>query len=374
MRKIEFGEFRINESSKKHLQDCIDSNWISMGKKVSLLEGKWRGLFNYGYARAVSSGTSAVTACCMALYDFGAKPGDEIIVPALTFIASATAIRAAGFTPRFVDVKTDMNIDESLIQENINEKTRAIVAVNLMGKPAALDIIQSIARNNGLKVIIDACESYGCKYRGKFALEYGDMETSSHYVAHLIVCGEGGIVSTNDPQLDEVIESIRSHGRVKGSLYFDHVRYGLNFKMSDLHASIGLGEVEQFWDVFWKRKSNVQYLRNCCAGLEDIAWFTEEEADCVNCPHGFSITLKPKYKDKIDQFKKHLDDSNIHWKRNFGTIVGHKSFSYLNLDQNLFPNALYIGDFGIHVGCHYWLTDDELEYLGSKLRDFLVKL
>lgn len=374
MKRIEFGNIIIGETAKKHVKDCLDNNWISMGPKVAEFEKQWQELFDYKHARAVASGTAAGMACCMALYDFGANPGDEIIVPALSFIATANAVRAAGFVPKFVDVKIDsMNIDEEQIEQAINARTVAIKIVNLMGRPAELDKIQAIAIKHSLKVIVDNCEGYGSQFKGKYSLNYADMETSSHYTAHLICCAEGGMVSTNNAHIDECIESVRSHGRVGGKLYFDHVRFGLNLKMSDIHAAIGLGEIENFWQIFNKRRTNIRYLRKSLDGLEDKAWFTEEEPNNVNCPHGFSITLKPQYKEHIALFQEFLDSCSIHWKRNFGSMPHHKAFSYLKRNDE-FPNAKYIGDFGIHVGCHYYLSDIDLEYLSDKLKEFLQKL
>src|SRR5581483_3445060 len=222
-KRIEFGELKLRESAKTHILDCLSRNWITMGPKVKEFEESWKKLFNYKYAKALSSGTSADTACCMVAYDFGAKPGDEVIIPALSFIATANAVRAAGLTPKFVDVKIDtMNIDETQIESAITDKTAAIMFVNLMGKPAKMDKIQEIAKKHNLLTISDSCESYGCRYKDKFTLKYADMETSSHYVAHLCCSGEGGIVSTNSEKIDSIVESIRSHGRHGGSLYFDH--------------------------------------------------------------------------------------------------------------------------------------------------------
>lgn len=370
-KRIEFGEVRLNDISKSHIMDCLNNSRITMGAKVQLFEDNWKRLFGYKFARAVSSGTSAGIACCLALYDFGAKEGDEVICPALSFIATASAVRAAGLKPVFVDIRREtLNIDEDLIEQAITPRTAAIQVVNTMGRPAELDKIKKIADKHGLKMIVDNCEAYGSKFKDRFALDFADMETSSHYAAHLICSAEGGTVSTNDPQIDEIIESNRSHGRILGSLYFDHIRRGLNLKMSDLHAAVGLGEIEHFWDTFWLRRQNVTKIREAVRGLEDIAWFTEEDAGNINCPHGFSITLKDKFKHKMGDLQSLLDQHSIHWKRNFGAIPTHRAFSDV---QGHYPEAEYAGDYGLHVGCHQWLGDD-LEYLCEKLKSALIDI
>ena len=226
MKKIEFGELHISDLGKKHLQDCIDTNWVTMGPKVKQFEEEWKNLFGYKHTVMVNSGTSADIAACIALYSKGAKPGDEIICPALGFIAAPNAIRAAGFKPVFVDVELDsLNINIDLVEEAITEKTAGILTINTMGKPSRMDILQEIAKNNNLSLISDSCESYGCRLKGKFSLEYCDWEVTSSYIAHIVTCGEMGSVSCHTEEDADLIRSIRSHGREPNSIYFNHIIY-----------------------------------------------------------------------------------------------------------------------------------------------------
>lgn len=374
-KKIEFGELRITDLAKKYVQECLDKNWVSIGDKTRLFEEEWKNLFGYKNTVMVSSGTSADIAACLALYDMGAKPGDFIICPALSFIATANSIRAAGFTPLFVDVKKEtLQLDETLLERYINSKGIAgIMVVNLMGKPCRLDTISDMARSKDLPLIVDNCEAYGSTLNDKFSLEYADFETTSHYIAHIICCGEGGTVSTNRDDLADIIRSVRSHGRQPNSLYFDHVRYGLNLKPTDLHASIGLGEISDFWKIFKRRKENLYKFREAVDGLEHIAYFVEEDENAVNAPHGFSMTLKEEYANtrnfnKLTQF---LEERGIHWKKNFGSMAHHSAFKYLEYSPNTLKNAQYIGDYGLHIGCHYWLSDDDVAYIQESLREGL---
>jgi len=319
----------------------------------------------------------------MALYDYGAKPGDYIICPALSYIATANAIRAAGFTPLFVDIKKEtLNINtdsiENLIKTHnaLRKNIVAIMCVNLMGKPCDLDILSEISKKHDIKLIVDNCEAYGSKFKGKYSLEYTDMETTSHYIAHIICCGEGGTVSCKDEELFNILKSIRSHGRQPDSLYFDHIRFGLNFKPTDLHASIGLGEIDEFWTIFNKRKANVYEFRKAVRGYEGKAYFIEEDEGCRNAPHAFSITLKERYATKrnMDIVKETLEENNIHWKRNFGSMPHHKAFDYLGYKASSMENAQYVGEYGIHIGCHYWLTEEDIDNVCSALRKALGKI
>ena len=370
---IKFGEIRINDISKQHVQECLDSNNITMGKKVKLFEEKWRNVFGYKYARLMASGTAAGTAACMTLYGLGAKQGQEIICPALSFIATANAIKMAGFTPKFVDVKREtLNIDETKIEDAITDKTVAIKVVNTMGRPCQLDVIQDIAKKHNLFVIIDGCESYGCKYKNKFSLDFGDMETSSHYAAHCMVLGEGGCVSTNNSEIDMLLESVRSHGRRGGSLYFDHEDFGGNFKNTDLHAAIGLGELEFFWENFNLRHQNMMTLHKGLEKYKDRFWASEQDIDCINCPHGFSITLKdPKY--GIDRLKVHLKEAEIDFKRNFGCIpTQHAAFK--EYKEGNYPEAEYIGSYGLHFGIHRYLSSGDLDCIINVVSNYFDKV
>jgi len=223
-----------------------------------------------------------------------------------------------------------------------------------------MDKIREFADEHNLIVIEDACEAHGAKYKGNFIGTLGDMSCFSYYIAHLVCCGEGGMVSTNDDHIADVLRSTRSHGRPFGSLYFDHQRTGLNSKMNDLEASLGLEAIECFWKTFDTRYQTMKELRAACDGYEDLAWFSEEDEGNTNCPHGFSITMREK--DRINILEQTLDKYDIHWKRNFGSIpTQHKAFSKeMNCGLGSFPNAEWVGNHGIHIGCHQYLTEENV--------------
>jgi dTDP-4-amino-4,6-dideoxygalactose transaminase len=372
--KIKFGDITINNTSKAHVLDCLIDNHVTMGGKTALLEKKWTELFGHTHTVAVNSGTSACIAMCLSLYEFGAKPGDEIIVPALSFIATANAVRAAGFTPRFVDIeKETLNINPELIEQVITNKTRAIMFVNLMGKPAKIPEITAIAGKYNLWMLGDCCESHGCMYDNKYMESHCDATAYSCYAAHILFSGELGFVCTNNERIATSVKSTRTHGRHPGSLYFDHVRYGLNLKPTDLHASIGLGNIDYFWDIFNKRYENVKYLSNGLTELRNDFWFSEEDPGYKNSPHAFSLTMKPGSKLNLVELQKTLDDAEIEWKRNFGAMPNHGAFSYLKHTPDEFPCATYVGNNGLHIGCHQYLEKEHLDYVIDILRKFAIK-
>lgn len=161
--KIPFGTIAISEKSKELIQKILDSNRVSAGKYLRDFEKKFARLIGRKEAVAVSSGTDANALALAVLYDFEAKRGDEIIIPALSFVATGNSILQAGFRPVFVDVeKETLNINPGKIEKTITKKTRAIMPVHLMGKPAAMNPILKIAQKHQLFVIEDAAEAYGC--------------------------------------------------------------------------------------------------------------------------------------------------------------------------------------------------------------------
>ena len=374
---VSFGSIKIGETAKKHMHDVLESNKISTGVKVELFESEWGKLFDYKYNLAVSSGTDADIAACMTLYDFGAERDDEIIAPALGFIAVGNSIAAAGFKPVFVDVELEsMNIDPEQIEKAITKKTKAIMAVHTMGVPCKMDRIIEIAKKHNLIVIEDACEAHGAKYKGKYVGHWGDITTFSFYAAHLICSGEGGMVSTNNEKIAKVLESVRNHGR-EGEFqldkkYFNHVRPGLNLRMNEMEASIGLEGIEKFWETFNKRKDNLNYLLEQIGHLKKFAYFNKEDDlnKNVSSPHALSILLKkPKY--RYDELYKFLRENQITCKRNFGSIpTQHKAFSYLGYSLGDFPNAEYIGNNGLHFGIHQYLEKEELDFAAEKLFEY----
>lgn len=369
--RIYFGDLIIGKTAKKYLQKAIDKNWVSEGDNVKQFEEDFAKLFGYKHAIATSSGTDADMAACVALYDFGAERGDEIIVPALSFVATANSILAAGFTPKFVDVELEtLNIDPSKIEEAITDRTRAIMVVHTMGKPCEMDSILKIAEKYDLKVIEDACEAHGAMYKDKVVGTIGDMGTFSFYTAHQIVCGEGGMVVTDDDKIAEVVRSVKSHGRPSGSIYFDFQRIGFNSKMNDLEAALGLEGIECFNGFFNKRKNNLYKLLELTKDLSGYLYFIKEEHYEKVSPHAFPMVLKDE-KYNRDKFYEHLESRGIQCKTLFGSLsTQHNAFKFLGDKLGQFPIAEYVGRNGLHFGMHQYITDDDLIYISDALKEY----
>jgi len=369
--RIAFGDIEIGDTARKYIQRALDGNWVSEGANVREFEQEFAAKFGYKHVIGASSGTDADICCCAALYDFGANRGDEIIVPACAFVASASSILAAGFIPKFVDIKVEtLDIDPAKIEEAITDKTRAIMAVHTMGKPCEMDPILEIARTHKLKIIEDACEAHGATYKGKVVGTIGDMGTFSFYTAHVVVCGEGGVVVTNDDEIADVVRSVKSHGRPPGSIYFDFQRVGFNSKMNELTAAIGLEGLQNFDATFKKRKENLYKLLELIGELSDYLHFLKEESHEKISPHAFSLVLKDKKYDR-DKLYQYLESKGIQCKTLFGSLpTQHKAFQFLDYKYGQFPAAEYTGENGLHFGIHQYLSDDDILHIGQTLKAY----
>jgi len=321
---------------------------------------------------AVSSGTDADALALAVAYDYGARRGDEVIVPALSFIATGNAVFQAGFKPVFVDVKREtLNIDPERIEAAITDRTRAIMPVHLMGKPADMDAIMAVARKHGLLVVEDTAEAHGAVYHGRLAGTIGDMAAFSLYAAHIITSIEGGMVITNDPQKAEALRSLRNHGMVNK---FDFQRIGFSAKMNEIEAAVGLGNIHIFRDIFEKRRRNLLYLIGRFKEFEDYFIYLKEDAGETIGPHAFSIILKPGVKFSKEDFVDHLDKSGIDSRNLFYSMPTQcPSYQFLGHKPGDFPEAEYCSDHGTHIGIHQGIENDQLEYVIDTVRTFLEK-
>ena len=396
--RIPFGTISVTQKSKELIADILASNRLSSGKYVREFEKKFAGVVGATEAVAVSSGTDAVALAMAVLYDFGAERGDEIIVPALSFVATGNAILQAGFVPVFVDVdRKSLNIDPSQIENVITERTRAIVPVHLMGKPADMDAINDIARQNNLHVIEDAAEAHGAVYKGKNIGTLGDMAAFSLYVAHIITTVEGGIVTTSNADFAEVLRSLRSHGRAckcescvlntasaycakrfkhgdNSDIRFMFERIGFSTKMNEMEAAIGIGNIDAYDDILRKRRENLYYLMEAFRKFEPYLATIEKEPHEEIGPHALPIILREQAQFPRNKFVEHLENNGIDTRSLFSSMPTQCSgFSFLGYKTGDFPNAEYIGENGIHVGVHQDLGMPECDHFLNTVEKFLLE-
>lgn len=394
--RIPFGTISVTEKSKNLILEILESNRLSSGRYVREFEKKFAGVVGAAEAVAVSSGTDAVALALAVLYDFGAERGDEIIVPALSFVATGNAILQAGFRPVFVDIDREtLNIDPAQIEDAVTDRTRAIVPVHLMGKPAEMDAINRIARQHNLYVIEDAAEAHGAVYKGRNVGTLGDMAAFSLYVAHIITTIEGGIVTTDRPEFAEVLRSLRSHGRAckcescvlntasaycaKRFKYGDNTdirfmfeRIGFSTKMNELEAAVGIGNIDAYDDILRKRRENLYYLMEAFRQFEPYLATIEKEPHEEIGPHALPIIIQENAPFTRSEFVAHLEKNGIDTRSLFSSMPTQcPGFAFLGHRSGDFPNAEYIGNNGIHVGVHQDLGPPECDHLINTVERFI---
>jgi dTDP-4-amino-4,6-dideoxygalactose transaminase len=374
--RIKFGDVCIGEIARKNIQDCLDKHWVTSGEKVKEFERIFAGLSDYKHCVATCSGTAADLLACLTLHDLGAKRGQKIIVPALSFIATQNSVIAAGFQPIPVDIKREtLNLNEMLVEQAIDNDTVAVMCVNTMGKPCKMDVLREICNKHGLLLICDNCEGHFCKYDNKYMSYWADVCTYSFYSAHIIFSVQQGACCTNSDEIYNSLISTRTHGRRGGELMFLHDRFGWNAQPTDLHCSIGLENIAFAQEIFDTRKFNLNYMIKSLKdkGLDNVFYFNLEEEKDFNSPHALSLTFKEDDEERFLRFYSYLENNGIQCKLNFKSVfTQQKAMRWFGCTYvlNEFPEAEFVGRNGLHLACHQYLSKEDLDYIVETIASF----
>jgi perosamine synthetase len=283
----------------------LESGMLAQGPKVAELEAAFAAYCGTKYAVAVNSGTAAIHA---ALFAAGVGQGDEVITTPYSFIATINPILMLGAKPVLVDIDpVTFNIDVSKIEQAITPQTKAIIPVDLYGQPHDYDALQSIADKHGLKIIEDACQAIGADYKDKKAGSLGDLGCFSLYATKNIMCGEGGVVTTNDEGYVTAIKEFRQHGM---SAQYEYVHLGYNYRMSDLHAAIAVEQLKKVDDFNGARNRNAQMLSE---GLKDIKGIIlpQTAPDRTHVYHQYTIRVTEDFPMERDALVQELRSREI---------------------------------------------------------------
>lgn len=372
--RITFGHIEIGKTARKYLDEAMERHWVSEGPNVRRFEEGFAKKFGYKHCEAASSGTDAGIVVFGSLFDRGAKRGDEVITPALAFVATANCILAAGLTPKFVDVELDtLNLDPAKIEAAITPRTRAIQVVHTMGRPCKMGPILDIARKHKLVVVEDCCEAHGATLNGKVIGSFGLAGLFSFYAAHMICSGEGGMISTDDADFAALCRSVRSHGRRGGQLYFAFDRVGFNSKMNDLEAAIGLEGLELFDWTFSTRRKYLARLHELLTPLENELILYRDGPGEVICPHAYPIVMRDPKK-SIEPLYQLLESKAVQCKTLFGSLpTQHKAFEFLNIPKGGFPVSERVGTTGLHFGVHQYLKEEDIEFVAGIIKSYFKK-
>lgn len=258
---IPYGQQWIDEDDIQAVVEVLRSDWLTTGPCVESFEEEFAEQVNAKYAVAVSSGTAALHAAMFAL-DIG--PGDEIIVPAMTFAASANCVVFQGGTPVFADVEPEtLLIDPRGVEKNITSKTKAVIAVDYAGQPCDYEALTVITERAGIALVDDACHALGARYRNEPVGSIAHLSAFSFHPVKHITTGEGGMISTNDGSLAQRMRIFRNHGittdhcqrETKCSWFYEMVHLGFNYRLSDFQCALGMSQLKKLSEWVSRRQS-----------------------------------------------------------------------------------------------------------------------
>lgn len=361
MKKIPAAEPLIRGNELEYITDCIKSTWLSHGKYIDLFEEKFAKFCGVKYATSVVNGTAALH---LLLASLGIKPGDEVIIPDLTFVATANAVSYAGAKPILVDVeRKTWNIDPAKIEEKITAKTKAIIAVHLYGHPADMDRINSIAKSRNIYVLEDACEAHGALYKGKKAGSLGYASCFSFYGNKIITTGEGGMIVSGDKSLINKASFLKSHAQAAKGIYH-HSEIGFNYRFTNLQAALGLAQLENVDYVLQRKRENARVYKSLLKDI-DIIMLSPEEPWAKSAFWMYSIVLK---KDNLrEKLMEKLIDLGIETRPFFEPM--HNLPMYRQ--KGNFLNTVFLSGNGLNLPSGATLSAQDIEYVCDAVKKTL---
>lgn len=346
----------LDGREREYVNECLDTTWISSGGRfIGEFERAFADYCGVKHAVACNNGTTALH---LALVALGIGPGDEVIVPSLTYIASANAVTYCGATPVLADNETRaFNIDPAQIEALITPRTKAIMPVHLYGHPADMDPINDLARKHGLFVVEDAAEAVGARYKGRMTGALGDCGVFSFFGNKIITTGEGGMVTTDDDDLAARLRLYRGQGMDPNRRYWFPV-IGYNYRMTNIQAAIGLAQLERvehhlagrarvagLYDQMLSRLGNRLILPTTEPWAEHVFWMYTVQL-------GEGVT-KPR-----DQVMAEMDALGVETRPLFYPM--HVLPPYQHLKVGEYPGADLCAARGINLPTHGLLTEADI--------------
>lgn len=273
---IPYGRQTIDDEDIKAVIEVLRSDWLTTGPKVAEFEEALARYVGTKSAVAVSSGTAALHA---AMYALGIGPGHEVIVPTLTFAASANCVVYRGGTPVFADVAADtLLIDPQEVERKITPRTKAIIAVDYAGQPCDYDALREIADRHHVSLVADACHSLGATYRGRSVGSLADLSVFSFHPVKHITTGEGGMITTDQEEYANRLRIFRNHGitsdhrqrEAQGSWFYEMVDLGYNYRITDFQCALGMSQLQKLPRWLERRREIARQYDETFAGIKGI--------------------------------------------------------------------------------------------------------
>ena len=375
--KIPLFNLNFDEMENKAVVDVLNSKWISSGPTTIELEKKFADMLGVKYALAVSNCTAALHLAVMAA---GIEPGDEVIVPSLTFVATVNCVRYAGGIPVFCDIvsKDNLCIDPDQIEKLITPKTKAVIAMHYGGFACDLDRILDICKKNNIALIEDACHGPMSEYHGKKLGTFGLAGCFSFFSNKNISTGEGGILVTNSDEVYEKVKLLRSHGmttmsyeRSTGhSTSYDVVGLGYNYRFNDILAGIGIVQLDKLMDDIDKRQ-RIREKYIALLGDDDRLIIPFRSYNTFSSLYICPIVLNIGDAEYRDALRQYLAENGVQTSMHYPPA--HRFSIYKEFNANL-PVTEYVADHEFTIPMFGALKDDEVEYICKTIKDGLNSL
>ena len=356
-------------NEKKYVIDCLDTNWISSkGKYIDKFENGFAEYCGVDHAVSCTSGTTALHLLLRAL---GLGPKDEVIVPTFSIIATANAVALTGATPIFTDCEPDhFTIDSDRIESLITEKTRAVLPTHIYGHLCRMDKILKVADLHDLWIVEDAAEAFGAHCAGKKAGAFGDGAAFSLYANKMITTGEGGMITTDNPDLAALLRTLRDQA-FSSHTHFWHYYAGFNYRMPNLQAAIGLAQLEKAEELIERRVRNAKYY---CEGLETIPGLDlpRTDPDTRNVHWMFALTVTEWFGCTRNELMIELAQRGIETKTFF--IPLHlQPIYYKPKYDGKFPVSEKIAREGLYLPSSGNLKRGQIDYIVESIREISRK-
>ena len=355
-------------NEKNYVDECLDTNWISSrGRFIEEFEKGLSGFLGVKEGVACCNGTTALHLAVRAL---GIGEGDEVILPTFTMAACVNAVLFVGASPVFVDAdKETWCMDCGKIEEKITKKTRAIMAVHIYGHPSDMDVVMEVAQKHNLFVIEDAAEAHGAEYKGKKCGSIGDVGCFSFYANKIIMTGEGGMVVCNDSKIAEKMRSLRNMCFGEGAQRYLHTDLGFNYRMTNVQAAIGVGQIEKVEELVEARRKNALLYAKY---LDIPGLILPVEKDYAkNVYWMYGIVLDDSVKKSKEQVMEELKEKGIDT-RSFFVPLHKQPYLQKMLGSESYPVAEWLGERGLYLPSSSSLTEEDVKQVCEAVKEVLA--
>jgi perosamine synthetase len=368
---IAFARPSLGEAEAEAAAETVRSGWVVGGPRLQEFERRFAELCGATHAVGVSSWT---TGAFLVLHAWGIGPGDEVIVPSLTFIASVNVVRHVGATPVFAEIDPrTFNVDPADVAQKITPRTRAVMPIDQIGLPCDIDAINDLARQHGLRVLDDAACAFAARNRGRPVGSLAEIGVFSLHARKVVTCGEGGMIVTDDADFAERLRSLRHQGMslsdfarhgMRPTVFETYPEIGYNHRITDIQASIGLQQLDRLDELLARRRAVAQRY---AAALADHPLLTPPHVPDWAEPNwqSYQVTLRDGAKLARNEIMDRLFDLGVPTRR--GVMASHLEPPYRALEAAL-PVTERVAATSLQLPMHSCLTERQLERIAAALR------